>query len=104
MAAPDLPLFKLGCYLAEHELSVKHWLGSDAEKLTMKEVLDMADDECKALWDNLSLGYTDSQGHPLLLREIATLYPGLGPDDIIEVMPNEGIYIAMKVLVDLCKR
>ncbi len=34
----------------------------------------LADDETAALWRDLRLGYTESLGHPLLRREIASLY------------------------------
>ena len=32
----------------------------------MAELLALADDETRALWDGLRLGYTESTGHPLL--------------------------------------
>lgn len=34
----------------------------------------MATPESKQLWDELTFAYTETQGHPLLLQEIATLY------------------------------
>ena len=106
MATPqDPPVFKLERYFAEHEFTVKHLIScSDPESFSMKEILSLADPECKELWDDLSLGYTDSQGHPVLRKEVAALYPGLSADDVIEIVPQEGIYIAMKVLAGLCKR
>ena len=67
--------FALERYFAKHEFSSPYLLScSDAEPLTLKELLDMADEETHALWENLSLGYTESQGHPLLLQEIAKLF------------------------------
>ena len=36
-----------------------------------------------ALWDGLTLGYTESTGHPLLRREIAALYEGIEPEDVL---------------------
>ena len=44
----------------------------------MAELLAMADEETRALWDGLRLGYTETAGHPLLRAEIAALYPGAG--------------------------
>lgn len=34
----------------------------------------MADDESLALWDNLRLSYTETQGLPILLQEISAIY------------------------------
>lgn len=93
--------FTLERYFAKYEFSVPHQLScSDAEPLSLKEVLAMADQETHALWQNLSLGYTDSQGHPLLLKEIANLYKDISPDSIVEIVPEEGIFIAMNVLLE----
>jgi aspartate/methionine/tyrosine aminotransferase len=49
----------------------------------MAELLTMADDETRRLWDGLTLGYTESTGHPLLRREIAALYDGIDPDEVL---------------------
>jgi aspartate/methionine/tyrosine aminotransferase len=49
----------------------------------MDELLSLADDETRALWDGLTLGYTESTGHPLLRREIAELYDGIDPDEVL---------------------
>jgi hypothetical protein len=41
-----LPDFALEVYLARYEFSAKHYLcGSDAQTLTVRELLDMANDE-----------------------------------------------------------
>ncbi len=94
--------FALERYFAKHEFSVPYLLScSDAEPLTQKELLGMADEEARSLWENLSLGYTESQGHPLLLHEIAELYEGITPQHIVEIVPEEGIFITMNVLLEL---
>jgi aspartate/methionine/tyrosine aminotransferase len=49
----------------------------------MAELLALADDETRAMWDGLRLGYTESTGHPKLRAEIAKLYAGLDADDIL---------------------
>ena len=51
--------------------------------MPMAEVLALADDETRSMWDGLALGYTESTGHPLLRREIAELYDGLEADDVL---------------------
>ena len=51
------PPFKLERYFTEYEFNTRYLLSpSDPESVTMKELLELADDECKKLWDNLSLG------------------------------------------------
>ena len=93
--------FALERYFAKHEFSSPYLLScSDCEPLALKELLNMADAETHALWENLSLGYTESQGHPLLLQEIAKLYDGITPQHIVEIVPEEGIFIAMNVLLE----
>lgn len=93
--------FALERYFAEHEFSAPYLLScSDAEPLTLSELIEMADAQTRALWEKLSLGYTDSRGHPLLLEAIAELHPGLSTHNVLEVVPEEGIFIAMHALLD----
>lgn len=76
--------FALERFFARWEFAVEHLLcASDVQGLPMAELLAMADPEARALWDGLTLGYTESTGHPLLRREIASLYDGLSPDDVL---------------------
>ena len=64
------------------------------------ELLALADDETRALWDGLTLGYAESTGHPLLRREIASLYAGLEPDDVLVFAgAEEGIFCLVNVLL-----
>ena len=94
--------FALERYFAKYEFSAPYLLScSDAEPLSLKELLGMADEETYTLWENLSLGYTESQGHPLLLQEIAKLYKGITPQHVVEIVPEEGIFIAMNVLLEI---
>ncbi len=92
--------FALERYFAAHEFSARRLLScSDCEPLSMAELLAEADEEILALWNSLRLGYTESRGLPLLRREIAALYPGLNAEQIIEVVPEEGILLAIQALV-----
>ncbi len=92
--------FELERYFARHEFSARFLLGpSDCESLSMQELLALADPEARALWEGLGLGYTESQGHPLLREEIARAYPGLGAGHILTAAPEEAIFIAMNVLL-----
>ena len=88
--------FTLERYFAKHEFSAPYLLScSDAEPLTLSELLEMADAETHDLWNNLSLGYTESRGHPALLETIKDLYRNISVGDLIEIVAEEGIFIAM---------
>ena len=76
--------FALERFFARWEFAVEHLLcASDVEAYPMAELLALADGETRAMWDGLTLGYTESTGHPLLRREIAALYDGLEADDVL---------------------
>ncbi len=97
----DIPIFKLEEFWKKYEFSAPYLLcPSDAETWLLKDIVAMADSETKALWDNLSLGYTESPGLPLLRKEIAQLYDSLEADHILTTAgAEEGIYCAMHSLI-----
>lgn len=93
--------FKLERYFAIHEFSARYLLSpSDCESLTMKELLDNADEESLEMWRNLKLGYTESMGHPVLREEIARLYSSIEADNVITAVPEEAIFITMHALLE----
>jgi aspartate/methionine/tyrosine aminotransferase len=76
--------FALERYFARWEFAVRHVLcASDVEGWSLAELLALADDETREMWDGLRLGYTESTGHPLLRREIASLYDSVDADDVL---------------------
>lgn len=76
--------FALERYFARWEFAVQHVLcASDVEGWPMADLLALADDESRAMWDALGLGYTESTGHPLLRKEIASLYQSIEADDVL---------------------
>jgi len=92
--------FYLERYFAQYEFSVPYQLSpSDCEPLQMQELLHMAGQEDRKQWEQLSLGYTESQGHPGLRERIAQLYRGLDADSALVLAPEEGIFIAMHSLL-----
>jgi len=92
--------FALERYFAEYEFSAKYLLSSsDCEPLLMKELLAMADTEALELWNNLKLSYTESLGLQLLRKEIASLYNGIVPENVMVVNPEEGIFISMQAML-----
>ena len=92
--------FKLERYFAAYEFKVRYLLSaSDCEALTLEECLGLADEEMLALWRDLKLSYTESQGHPLLRAEAARLYESIAPEQLLIAAPEELIFIAMNVLL-----
>ena len=93
--------FALERYFARYEFTARHLLScSDCESLPMSELLAIADDATRDLWDHLRLGYTDSQGHPLLREAIAAIYDDIRPQDILVTVPEEGIFLLMQALLN----
>jgi len=92
--------FQLERYFAKYEFSTRYLLSSsDCDGLPMHDLLGLADDECRTLWNGLSLGYTESLGHPLLRTEVAGMYEGVSREDVLLIVPEEGIYIAMRSIL-----
>jgi len=95
-----IPQFRLERYFAAHEFGARYLLSaSDCESLSLEELSAMADEEASSLWRDLRLGYTESQGHPLLREEVAALYEDIAPGETLIGAPEELIFIAMNVLL-----
>jgi aspartate/methionine/tyrosine aminotransferase len=66
----------------------------------MQELLALADDDARARWDSLRLGYTESLGLPALRDEIAAMYPGLSADDVMTFSgAEEAVFLTMHALL-----
>ncbi len=92
--------FQLERYFGQYEFSVPFPLAaSDCDGLSLAELLSLADAPTRDLWETLALGYTETQGHPLLRQEIAGLYVGCGPDQVLVGAPEELIFVAANCLV-----
>ncbi|MBN2046269.1 MAG: aminotransferase class I/II-fold pyridoxal phosphate-dependent enzyme [Anaerolineaceae bacterium] len=98
---PKIAPFKLERYFARYEFNTRYLLSSsDCESLTLPELLNYADAESRELWNTLSLGYTESAGHPLLREEIARMYTEVTADQVLEIAPEEGIFILLQTLLN----
>jgi aspartate/methionine/tyrosine aminotransferase len=96
----NLKPFALERYFAAYEFSAQYLLSSsDCDGLRQRDLLALADGEMRRAWDDLTLGYTESRGHPLLRAEIAGLYAGITPDDCLVVAPEEGIFLALNAIL-----
>ena len=96
-----LPDFRLETYFSRWEFSARHHLtASDAETMTLPELLELADAEDRHAWDTLSLGYTQTYGDPGLREAIAATYERAGADDVICFAgAEEALYLVMQVLL-----
>jgi aspartate/methionine/tyrosine aminotransferase len=84
MRAMRIADFALERYFARWEFAVDHLLcASDVQGYPMADLLELADEQTRAMWEALTLGYTESTGHTLLRTEIAALYEGIEPDDVL---------------------
>jgi aspartate/methionine/tyrosine aminotransferase len=100
-AMMKLEPFALERYFAKHEFAARYLLSSsDCEALSMSELLEMADADTRRLWKDLTLGYTETAGHPLLRESIAEIYKGIGADNLLVVAPEEGIFLLMHALLE----
>jgi aspartate/methionine/tyrosine aminotransferase len=98
----SLAPFKLEQYFERYEFSVPYLLSSsDAEPWRLDELLALAGEELRAAWSELTLGYTEVRGHPLLRAEIASLYDEVGADDVIVfAAAQEPIYALASIAVE----
>ncbi len=93
--------FALERYFARWEFAVRHVLAaSDAEPLSLHELLALADDDGRRRWDTLKLGYTESLGLPALRDSIAEMSHGADASNVITFAgAEEGIFVAMHALL-----
>ena len=93
--------FELERYFARWEFAVRHVLcASDVQGLPLADLLALADDETRALWNGLELGYPESTGHPVLRREIAALYDTISTDDVLVFSgAEEAIFCLVNVML-----
>jgi aspartate/methionine/tyrosine aminotransferase len=96
-----LPDFRLETYFSRWEFAARHHLtASDAQTMTMTELLALADDADRHDWETLSLGYTETFGDPDLRHAIAQMYEHADADDVICFAgAEEALYLAMQVLL-----
>jgi aspartate/methionine/tyrosine aminotransferase len=98
---PALPDFRLEAYFSRWEFTARYNLtASDAQTMPMAELLDLADDDARARWESLHLGYTETYGLPALREAIAATYDNVAvPDVLCFAGAEEAIYLAMQVLL-----
>jgi aspartate/methionine/tyrosine aminotransferase len=98
---PMLPDFRLEAYFSRWEFTARfHLTASDAQTVTVRELLDLADEDGRERWESLHLGYTQTWGLPALREAIASTYDRVAAQDVVCFAgASEAIYLAMHVLL-----
>jgi aspartate/methionine/tyrosine aminotransferase len=93
--------FKLERYFAKHEFTAKYLLsGSDCDGFALKDVLSYASENEIELWENLKLGYTESEGSSLLRESVCKYYKKITKENIVVASPGELNFTAMNILLN----
>jgi aspartate/methionine/tyrosine aminotransferase len=97
-----LPDFKLETHFSKWEFHAKyHMTASDAESISIRELLAMATPEEREEFDNLWLGYTETFGAPDLRETIASTFKNRTAQDVLCFAgASEGIFAANSVILD----
>lgn len=98
----QLPDFKLEAHFSRWEFKATHHLtASDAQTLSLSELLSMACPEDREEFETMSLGYTQTYGEPELRDAIASIYKSMVADDILCFAgASEGIFAANACILD----
>lgn len=88
-------------YFARYEFSTPHLLSvSDCETITVGELLQMAGVSLEEMAQVL-LGYTESQGNPVLRQAVANTYDKVSAEQIVILnSPVEGIYLTLQAMLE----
>ncbi|ANO49973.1 aminotransferase class I/II-fold pyridoxal phosphate-dependent enzyme [Woeseia oceani] len=97
-----LPDFRLETHFSRWEFKARfHMTASDAESMSLAELLAMANPAEREAFDQLWLGYTETWGDPGLRELIADTYQQRTAADILCFAgASEGIFAANSVLLD----
>jgi aspartate/methionine/tyrosine aminotransferase len=97
----ELPDFALEVYLGEWEFAARHHLtASDAQTLTIAELLALGGPERALQFEQLPLSYTPTWGTPALREAVAGTYERLGPEHVLTFAgAEEAMFWALQELV-----
>lgn len=97
-----LPEFKLESHFSKWEFKAKyHLTASDAQSISIRELLELATPEDREAFEGMWLGYTETFGAPDLRETIAGTYATQKSSDILCFCgASEGIFAANSVIMD----
>jgi aspartate/methionine/tyrosine aminotransferase len=80
----QLPAFRLEVFFSRWEFAARHVLtASDAQSMTLGELLALGTEEDRAAFERLTLGYVPTWGGDALRQAIAGTYVSLRPEDVL---------------------
>jgi aspartate/methionine/tyrosine aminotransferase len=99
-AGSRLPDFRLETYFSRWEFTARyHLTASDAETMTVAEVLALGTPDDRAAFAELPLGYTPTWGGERLREAVAATYDTCGPQDVLAFAgAEEAIFWALQLL------
>lgn len=97
-----LPDFRLETYFSVWEFAARyHLTASDAQTISLPELLALADEDGRARWESLQLSYTETHGLAALREAIAATYDHVSAEEILCFAgAEEALYLAMQVLLN----
>ncbi|QYX57051.1 pyridoxal phosphate-dependent aminotransferase [Roseovarius sp. SCSIO 43702] len=98
----NLPEFRLETHFSKWEFKAKyHLTASDAESMSLPELLAMASESDRKAFETMWLGYTETWGAPDLREAIAKTYLDQSTDNVLCFAgASEGIFAANAVLLE----
>jgi len=95
------PENRLAAYKKHYQSQARCFLSTATpEAMSLQELLALASNKEKEVWDSLQLGYTNSQGEEYLREAIAAQYHGLNSDQIVCFAgAQEAIFACFQALV-----
>jgi aspartate/methionine/tyrosine aminotransferase len=99
---PSLPDFRLETHFSKWEFKARfHMTASDAQSMSLRELLALATPAEREAFEGMWLGYTETFGAPDLRAAIAATYAGRTASDILCFAgASEGIFAANTVILD----
>ena len=96
-----LPDFRLEAYLARWEFAARyHMTASDAESISLAELLKLAEPSDREAFNQLWLGYIPPAGTEALRDAVASTYINVSGDDVLAFAGGgEAIYTALNALL-----
>ena len=96
-----LPDFRLEAYLAQWEFAARyHMTASDAESVSLAELLKLAEPSDREAFEQLWLGYLPPAGSESLRNAIASTYTAVSSDNVVAFAGGgEAIYTALHALL-----
>lgn len=96
-----LPDFRLETYLARWEFAARfHMTASDAESMSLADLLSLAEPADRQMFEHLWLGYVPTFGGEALRQAVASTYATVSPDNVLAFAGGgEAIYVALHALL-----